>query len=445
MSWKDNLIEASFRGASFFVSSSESGVGRRNEIYQFLPDENGISETPLVQDLGEDLNEYRIEGYVIQNTNNNFDYFNQRDSLIFALKSGAAGTLKHPFYGELTVAHIGKARVRESFIDGGIARFSMTFVQVEEAPQPIRTSSPSDKIDEAQENLDNTIADAFANLYESAGVYTDKFAELHAAILQNNITAILTLSQTFVNQFVSEAVGVMAAAINTVDQIVDSPCDIIETISDSVNEFAKVVGLGAEVVTGGVVGLCSNLTRGEVTELDGTFVPEGVGVDTINALLTANSYTGDDITNTPTEQSNNRKLLLDGNSALALGIACRVAIRIDFSSQELLVEVTNDILNSFDTVLESVGDGNSELYQADIYQAIEDMRNILATQMFEKGASITKTVDYVVPAAITTTLNLAYNRYKDIDRDDDIFQRNRPTVKHPGFLPGGETLRILNE
>jgi prophage DNA circulation protein len=442
MSWRDNLIQASFKGATFFVSTSDVGVGRRTEIYEFL--DRG---KPQILDLGEDIEEYRIEGYVIQNSDNNYDYFNERDALIFALKSQGSGTLKHPFLGEITAVHVGRARIREDFTNGGVARFSMTFVEDPVATDvtPIRTSSPEDLVDESNESLQATVADSLSSNYTTGGVFSDSTVTLIQDFLQNNITSLLTLSNTFVNQFVSEAVADIASLINTVDTIIDSPCDIATTITSTAQQFGNVVGLGGEVITGGVTGACSGEVRGEVTELDGTTIPEGIGLDTINAALKAASYTADEINDTPTEQLSNKKTLLDSNSALLLGVATTVAIRIDFSSQEKLVEVTEDILEEFDNLLESLGDGDNDLYQADIYQSVEDLRNVFATQIFEKGASLTKTVDYKVPSTILTTLNLAYDRYKNITRDDDIYQRNKPTVTHPGFLPGGDTIRILNE
>jgi prophage DNA circulation protein len=41
-------------------------------------------------------------------------------------------------------------------------------------------------------------------------------------------------------------------------------------------------------------------------------------------------------------------------------------------------------------------------------------------------------------------LVLAYNQYEDLEREREIITRNISIVQHPGFLPGGKTMEILN-
>ena len=139
MSWRSRLVwanedsqqrkTASFRGVPFFVRDSDRSIGRRNIIHQYpyrdIP--------PFIEDLGRDVDEFTIRGYVVQNTDNNQDYINERDALIEALRESGMGTLIHPFYGELKVNLLGRVRVEESFSQGGIARFTMTFVLAERA------------------------------------------------------------------------------------------------------------------------------------------------------------------------------------------------------------------------------------------------------------------------------------------------------------------------
>ncbi len=81
----------------------------------------------------------------------------------------------------------------------------------------------------------------------------------------------------------------------------------------------------------------------------------------------------------------------------------------------------------------------------DIYNAVQDVRNAFVNEMLAKNTTIAKTNDYVVGFGNKSTLQLAYELYGDIDRDEDIYDRNKPLVKHPGFLPGGEVLKVLSE
>jgi prophage DNA circulation protein len=46
---------------------------------------------------------------------------------------------------------------------------------------------------------------------------------------------------------------------------------------------------------------------------------------------------------------------------------------------------------------------------------------------------------------VKSILVLAYEQYGDVEREEEIFLRNKILIKHPGFLPGGEVLEILSE
>ena len=85
MSWKDNLREASFRDVPFFVESVSTEVGRRNVLYEYP-----FRDDPYIEDLGKAAGVYNVTGYVIQNADNDFDYFTERDNLIAALEAEVA-------------------------------------------------------------------------------------------------------------------------------------------------------------------------------------------------------------------------------------------------------------------------------------------------------------------------------------------------------------------
>ncbi len=53
--------------------------------------------------------------------------------------------------------------------------------------------------------------------------------------------------------------------------------------------------------------------------------------------------------------------------------------------------------------------------------------------------------EFEVSPDTISSLELAYNKYEDLGREEEIISRNIILIKHPGFLPGGETLEILNE
>ena len=80
-----------------------------------------------------------------------------------------------------------------------------------------------------------------------------------------------------------------------------------------------------------------------------------------------------------------------------------------------------------------------------LFQLIVQLRADFVKSMYSKFSDLTKEIDYTVSPGVENALVLAYKKYGDLDRDEDIYYRNRLLIRHPGFLPSGEALRILDE
>lgn len=157
MSWKDNLIPAFFRFAPFKVLDTTTIIGRRNVIHEFP-----FKDSAYVEDLGRKTDKFTITGYVVQNKDNNFNYFAERDDLIAALREPGQGYLEHPFLGIVLVSLVGDAELTESFREGGIARFRMTFMVTTEIGY-----YPTHNVLEGKQAIDNAAANGLTEIQES--------------------------------------------------------------------------------------------------------------------------------------------------------------------------------------------------------------------------------------------------------------------------------------
>jgi prophage DNA circulation protein len=437
VSWKDNLLQASFRGIPFHVNSHEYSSGRRISIYELVGD-----EIPAVEDSGQEMDQYAIEAYIIQNDASDLDYFPRRDNLIEALKKLGEGLLIHPYLGEVTVAVLGRFTMGETWEEGGIARFSITFVKTVPLT-PKRTSESDSTIDDKVDEMNEITADNFAEQYESGGVFQQNTADTIIAIMED-ITEQIYQIQSTINAYTSEAVSSIASTIQTIDDIIDAPCDLATAGLNVANQFSNIVGLGVETITGGVVGVCSEVRR-NVQIFDGSFVTEKIGVTTAKAIITIIEKDQSEGIYITEEQEENVIAVKDMHDIFLIGVGCKILIRTDFTSQEKLIEYMNLFADTIDFVLNRVGDEDTDILTTDIYNAVQDIRNIFVNEMLEKNTSIAKTNDYIVPAGNMSLLQLAYELYGDLDRCCEIYDRNKPLVKHPGFPPGGEILKILDK
>lgn len=118
MSWRDQLLPASFRGVAFEVLRHDSKTGRRVVVEEY-PERN----LPGYQDLGNRLGRYQLEAFVLGD-----DYISARNDLLDALEQSGPGELVHPWLGRLWV-HADESSYSEDSSEGGMCRFNLVFLE----------------------------------------------------------------------------------------------------------------------------------------------------------------------------------------------------------------------------------------------------------------------------------------------------------------------------
>jgi len=445
VSWRDNLLPGSYKGIPFHVESHEYTSGRRTSPFYLIDETEGkekVKIRPTVEDSGRETREFSLELYVIQNDAPDRNYFTLRDSLINAFEEYGTGLLIHPYMGEVECTVLDKYKMSEKWDEGGIARFSVTFIETVIA-EPRRTSESDNKIEDKKKEVDDIALDNLADNYEASGVFQDNTATAIVGMMtkiSENMYQILSSANSYVNEAISE----MSSIIQTVDDIIDFPCDVGYAILNTVNKVSNVIGLGVETITGGIVGGCSGVIR-NARELNGTSVPENMGISTTRALITSMEYNPVEDVFVPEEQKGNIATVRNTFSVFCITTGCVVLIHTEFSNQEKLIEYMNLFTTAIDEVLTRIGDETADIKTVDVFNAIQDMRNLFINEMLIKNTSIAKTNYYKVGPGTTSALQLAYELYGDLDRMQDIYNRNKAAIAHPGFLPGGERLKVLSE
>lgn len=122
MSWRDQLLDASFRGVPFYVASASTESARGIVSHEYpAGGEAGVEEITRKSDR------ITLQAYVIGR-----DYFGARDALIAALQQAGPGDLVHPYHGYIRVQMV-SSRLTESTSRGGYAEFNLEFLRVPSA------------------------------------------------------------------------------------------------------------------------------------------------------------------------------------------------------------------------------------------------------------------------------------------------------------------------
>lgn len=486
MSWRDRLTTASYKNISFKVNSHDYSSGRRTQLHQFAN-----REKPYLQDLGMEAETFTIEAYIIQNIENEFDYFTERDNLIRVLKQKGSGTLIHPFLGFKKVGCT-SFTLKETFDEGGIARFTINFTESGERALPQSLTDFFSAVDNAVNSAMDLVGDVFNAAYSTVSLFQDTVSNTIGRSI-GTVQAAITLTSGIATKIISESVGNVALIRNSVLDIINSPVDIFNALKNTCYSMASICGMGTVLlleqtlkgyptangvaindratdvfankisistnITGGETGNYSGVVRGNVVELDPNNINETLGKSVINNMIDMiNNFDMSGFGATPVNQEKNIVLLLDTFKFQVIATICRIAIRIDFSDQEqaitymenintmidaILIDMGNEAANGSSAI--GVGTGTDQINNKDIFLAVQDVRKVFTDNMIAKASSITKAINYNIPVDVQTTLELAFDKYQDLDRALEVFKRNRTIIQHPGFLPNGDTIRILDE
>lgn len=446
MSWIDKLEPASFRNVPFKVKSTTTGVGRRNVQHEY-PFKEGAGTN---EDLGAASDDFVVVGHVIQHPDNDFDYFAERDALTAALKEPGVGTLVHPFYGRKQVALQGKAQIQENFTDGGMATFTMTFVESVDPSAPLAIISPPDEVGAGVLDILENVQDAVEDGLDLVG---PDFLE---DTIVGDIETGIDMVRDTVKSVQSTSVGVISGALSTlasirdgVEGLVDSPSELMNAVRNTLDVYGNLIPFStkniaanptdattlADAVTVSDGG--TSMTKAAVNMADFGKSPDdntkSVHGGTLEPIQTT--------TPTRTQENDNRQLVVEFYQVGGLAFAVQAAANSTYGSQEDAAATMTLIMERIEEVLINIGDGS----QNDIlYNECFKLKPLLVDALEALGASLPTIQTVEVGWRPLPALVLAYRQYDDVTREKETIERNRLAYIHPGF-PSTNTVEVLSD
>ena len=114
--------------------------------------------------------------------------------------------------------------------------------------------------------------------------------------------------------------------------------------------------------------------------------------------------------------------------------ASRAAASQDYASANDALAMREELGARLDLEMASASDAT--------FRALGAVRTALVLDLAERGARLPALRSYR-PGATLPALVVAHNIWGDATRADEVVSRNR-TVRHPGFVPGGVELEVLD-
>lgn len=392
-------VGASFRGVPFHTADADLSIGRRNQVHEYPQ-----RDLPYVEDLGRRARLFTVEGYVLGE-----DYLAQRNALWRALEAEGPGELVHPRYGVLWVSVQDAARIKESHREGGIARFSITFVEAGRNELPNALVEPTVQVVAAAEEVDDAAGQAYAEEADVSGpqVLADTQVEAFSKDLDDLLR---TARQAISTEALAEQVRAIAGVAGDLAGLVRIPVNLVQSLQS----------LQLQLVT------AIERPLAALAEFRSMFAGNSRGRTAALAGSTRSRITVND----------NARADLQRRTALA-----QQARVLSLAITDGAVETADQARALRDTLLDQI---DTELEGSDpdaaTAQALNKLRTAVTRDVAVRAELLGQRSAFdsqaVVPALV-----LAHRVYQDATRADELAQRNG--VRNPAFVPAGRVEVLL--
>ena len=406
MSWREQYQPGRYRGAVFYTLRSDRQGGRRLALHEYP-----ARDIPWAEDLGRRARRFDLELFVLGD-----DYMILRDKLLVALEAKGPATLQHPYYGACQ-ASVLQYRVNESTANGGLATFSVTFVETGRATYPTaRADTPAivqARAGEARARAEAAFAESFSIQQQPGFV-----AEAAADILTRFTSALITIKDSFP--------GIPAQAGDYLNRL-----NLLSTEAASL--LSKPASLAARV--SGLVSGLTGLTTGSPAAIAGLrrlFDFGGAPAGTTGPAPLVELPAVPNTTPARRQQAKNQAALVDLVQQAALIAAAGESRRVRFASRREALATRDLLAHALDEQMMRADDQT--------YTALQALGQAVVNDINTRQAQLKRIVSYT-PAATLPALALAHRLYGDARQEADIVTRNR--APHPGFIQGGQALEVL--
>ncbi len=424
----EQLLPASFRGMPFEVTASSIRAGRRTVVHEYPQ-----RDKPYVEDIGRATRQITLEAFVVGD-----DYIVRAKKLLGAIEQPGAGTLVHPWLGEMRVT---LSAVSELKFDNALGQASVTFTATEagELEFPSGDTDFESAVLEAADGLSESALDRFVSSIDLsvASEYVD-------ATLSGDLLDVLgVVSNSELAKVFDLADGIAELASKGLSLISTDPRVFAETLAGALGlsrwATTATAWSGVAKQIGNLVGddrLASGTKEWIAATSEDRPMPDLVrrakqnraAVETLTRQVLMSQMTGvAALVGSDKDTTSPGVLLTDqASSDLTRSPAPR--------SYDDLIEVRDAMMQALDAELFLETDDV-------VYQAIEEARTAVFEAVTERANTQSRLLT-VVPSDVLPALVLAYDWHDDAGRDIEIAARNR--IVREGFCPAAQ-LKVLSE
>ncbi|QVK31794.1 DNA circularization protein [Pseudomonas syringae] len=471
--WRDSLLPASFRGVGFFIEKAVVPAGRKGQLHEFPQ-----RDEPYFESLGKQSKVHTLTGFIVGP-----DCFEQRDRLLQALEQEGAGELVHPWLGRLPV-QVGECGVTHNLSEGGLVRLDLKFYPANPLKFPVSTLNTRRQLLGASESLldsalrryrsvmatvdavriniqalRSALSGVFATIQRQFTPFMTIYSDV-TALVHSLVNAPLTVSTLFTTFFASfDGDSRRARRANGTSSIGGASTGT-NAGSGSGSSTGGGSGSGSASGSNGTAASSAAARSGsnggvsfvETVDYRSVISEATQQAEAVSGINLVSQSSGLDTGVTAQAAANlvqDALLVKVAKIVASMPVATTVTPltvvpsldqQVTQALQRVDVPVADDVIELRDTLSSAIWEASLKA-DAEHYLALNTLRQALIRHLNAVAASGVRLVDMKVSESLPA-LVLAYRRFGDASRAQEMVQRNR--LAHPGFVPPG-TLKIAQE
>lgn len=401
MTWRDNLIPASFRGVPFKINAASMTGGRRIVTHVFPERDDAEHE-----DRGRKNREFRVDAFVLGD-----DYFSQRDALIDALEETGPGVLKHPYRGQIDVV-ADSYTVNETVLSGRMATFAIIFKFDKKEKLTVILPGADVGLYSAQASFLSSLLTFLGEVYN--------IASFPVAVLQDVINGMNSvLAVALAAKKITGIYDEFQSQISTMQGQLSQAVLLATAIG---NDIIDMVTFGTDV-TDSVSGASASDPDTATEQFSEMQTMMGVQ----DSVLTDYPIYAENQDNYPLNE------LQKHTSRTALGAASGLVATMRIDNVEAADSIRSDLFKMADTVEEDPD------VTDDLLASTLDLKVAIDRMIEDRKLTLDRVITIELPE-FEPGVVLANRYLDDPTRDLEITAMNE--ILHPGFVPGSRDIRI---
>lgn len=430
MAWKDNLLDASFRGVVFDCQATQDGT-RRDVAQHEYPYQDGADQ----EDLGRKARQFTLQAVFFGD-----DYDTRLQAFLAVLDQPGAGELVHPVYGSIKQAQLLDYQVEHSADEVDSCRVVLQFAEHTTSQPFFNRQLPAQQAAQVKQP-------AAAGMVAATDAFAKATAAAKAAGQFDRINALRSVLTSTLVALRSQVQGYISAGLDLIDYPRAFAADVVGLLSG----MADLRGFDVGVIMSDWRSLSSQL--GTVVQLPGRVASGNVQPGSLFAGQPGQAPQ-------PGQAGNSTADSATTPVAIAPADLQAVTALLQVATATTLAQVAADVLAA-EVEQPTLTPPQLETLAGDVrgalQQAIDSHRTVFDIETSRPVTEALKSTAHAVQAATTSVLTLrpplirrrvdtaanlhllAFRWYGDYTRASELARLN-PQLVHPNFIPAGEVL-----